>query len=370
MNAEIICLYAFDIAQEADLPRIEALVTGTAEQVQLGHLKDAPPGFPMQRPIAIRDEAMSADGPRGPLTLFASVKLFAVGAMSIKVRVPVACEQIAELRAYREMLFTEGSALEQRVVGIARQVFDKVKPGLDTPVPELPPPERYTVFCIGVPFPAESGGDSDCEAWLREHEREVAALLVGEPEPSRLSRQEVHDTTKCWYSYYQRDLAVIDWDAALLIDAPEDYNDTLYVIEMANLQLEELRVYDQKLDDVLDKAYADVERAAPSYAFGERQRVLRELREIRMDMTKVSDEISNITKFFGEWHLARIYMGCAERFHLAEWDNMVSQKLRALDGLYTMLQQDSTSRALLILDAAIVGLFVIDLTVIILLGLR
>ena len=79
-----------------------------------------------------------------------------------------------------------------------------------------------------------------------------------------------------------------------------------------------------------------------------------------MDMTKVSDEISNITKFFGDWHLARIYMGCAARFHLAEWENMVSQKLRALDGLYTMLQQDSTSRAMLLLDVAIVGLFVID----------
>ena len=234
----------------------------------------------------------------------------------------------------------------------------------------MPPPERYTVFCIGALSPAESGGNSVSEEWLRKHEREVAALLVGEAETSRLSRQEVQDTTKSWYSYYQRDLAVIDWDAALLIDAPEEYNDTLYVIEMANLQLEELRVYDQKLDAVLDKAYADVERAAPSYAFAKRQRVLTELREIRMDMTKVSDEITNITKFFGEWHLARIYMGCATRFHLAEWENMVSQKLRALDNLYTMLQQDSMSRALLILDAAIVGLFVIDLIVIILLGMR
>ena len=139
---------------------------------------------------------------------------------------------------------------------------------------------------------------------------------------------------------------------------------------MANLQLEELRVYDQKLDSVLDKAYADVERAVPSYAFAERQRVLRELRGIRMDMTKVTDEISNSTKFFGDWHLARIYMGCAARFHLSERENMVSQKLRALDGLYTTLHQDSTSRAILILDVAIVGLFVIELVVIILLGLR
>jgi hypothetical protein len=324
----------------------------------------------MYRPIAIRDEAISAEGPRGPLTLFTSVKLFAVGAMSIKVRLPVTCESLMDLQAYRDLRFKDGTALEQRVAGIARQVFEKVKPALDTPVAELPPAERYTVFCISAPSPTDAGGDSDSEEWLRKHEREVATLLVGESEPSRLSRQEVQDTTKSWYSYYQRDLAVIDWDAALLMDAPEEYNDTLYVIEMANLQLEELRVYDQKLDSVLDKAYADVERAVPSYAFARRQRVLTELREIRMDMTKVSDEISNITKFFGDWHLARIYLGCAARFHLAEWENMVSQKLRALDGLYTMLQQDSTSRALLLLDAAIVGLFVIDLVVIIVLGLR
>ena len=111
MSAEIIFLYAFDIAQEADLPRIEALLGGATEQYQLGHLKDAPAGFPMYRPIAIRDEAMPAEGPRGPLTLSASVKLFAVGAMSIKVRVPVTCESITELQLYRDLRFADGTAI-------------------------------------------------------------------------------------------------------------------------------------------------------------------------------------------------------------------------------------------------------------------
>ena len=133
MNAEIIYLYAFDIAQEADLPRIEALMPGTAKQHSVGHLKDAPLGFPMYRPIAIRDEAMSGEGPRGPLTLFTSVKLFAVGAMSIKVRLPVTCESLMDLQAYRDLRFTDGTALEQRVAGIARQVFEKVKPGARHP---------------------------------------------------------------------------------------------------------------------------------------------------------------------------------------------------------------------------------------------
>ena len=109
---------------------------------------------------------------------------------------PVACESIADLLAYRDLRFPDGATLEQRVLRIAQKVFENVKPGLDTPVAELPQPERYTVFCISAPFPAEGGGDSDCEQWLRKHEREVAALLVGEPEPFRLSGQEVQDTTK------------------------------------------------------------------------------------------------------------------------------------------------------------------------------
>jgi hypothetical protein len=198
----------------------------------------------------------------------------------------------------------------------------------------------------------------------------VAALLVAEPDPDRLSRQEVQDTTKYRYSYYRRDLAVTDWDAALLLDVPEDYKDTLYVLEVANLQLEELRTYDRKLDQVIEKAYGDVERAARPFAFGARQQVLGGLREIRMDITKVADEISNITKFFGDWHLARIYMGCAARFHLAEWESTVSQKLRTLDGLYTMLQQDGMNRAMLILEMSIVALFVIDLIIIVVLGIK
>jgi hypothetical protein len=266
MNAEVIYLYAFDIAQEAYLPRIEALVMGTSEQ-QLGRLKDAPPGFPMYRPVVIPDQVIPAEGPQGPLTLHTSVKLFAVGAMSIKVRVPVSCARLLDLRVYRDLRFKDGTNLEQRVSDVAREIFAKIKPALDIPVTELPLPERYPVFCLDALAPAATGATPDSEGWLRKNERDIAALLVGEAEPSRLSLQEVQDTTKSWYSYYHRDLAVIDWDAALLIDTPEEYNDTLYVMEMANLQLAELRVYDGKLDQALDKAYDDVERAKPSERF-------------------------------------------------------------------------------------------------------
>ena len=372
MNAEIVCLSAYDVAYEATLAAIEAMMRGAAEPFRLGRLKAAPRNFPVHRPLSLQIETATAAGPRGPLQIFSSVKLFAIGAMSVKVRVPVVCERLMDLVAFRDALFKEGAPLEQRVLAIAQQVFQNVKPQLDTPVAELPPAEVYTVFCLDTPPGGDAAADraAPMDTWLSQHEREVAALLVGEPDPARLSAQEVQETTKYRYSYYQSDLAVIDWDAALLVDTREDTHDTLYAIEMANLQLAELRVYDQALDRVLDKAYDDVEVVARPHAFVARQRVLSDLREIKMDLTKVADELSNTSKFFGEWHLARIYMGCAARFHLAEWDQIVDQKLRALDGLYTMLQQDSTNRMMLILETAVVGLFVLDLIIIVWLGIR
>jgi len=38
-------------------------------------------------------------------------------------------------------------------------------------------------------------------------------------------------------SYYDHNLLEIDWDAALLIDEPKNFDESLYVIELANFQL-------------------------------------------------------------------------------------------------------------------------------------
>jgi len=97
--------------------------------------------------------------------------------------------------------------------------------------------------------------------------------------------------------------------------------------------------------------------------------VMRELREIRIDLARFSDELSNITKFFGDWHLARIYEKISIRFHLKDWHHTVDEKLKTLANLYQLLNQDMNNRWMLILEVTIVLLFVIDL-VILFLGLK
>jgi len=93
---------------------------------------------------------------------------------------------------------------------------------------------------------------------------------------------------------------------------PRSLDETLYIMELANLQLAELEAYDRILDEAVEKAYRDL--AARRFSRWTGAGVQRDLRELRMDLARLSDELSNITKFFGDWHLARIYQGLASRF--------------------------------------------------------
>jgi len=58
----------------------------------------------------------------------------------------------------------------------------------------------------------------------------------------------------------------------------------------------------------------------------------------------MSDELSNITKFFGDWHLARIYQGLSARFHLGDWHRTIDEKLKTLDDLYQLMQAERSTR--------------------------
>jgi hypothetical protein len=207
---------------------------------------------------------------------------------------------------------------------------------------------------------AADNSELAAETWLAQHRREVAGLLTNEPDPNTLSQQEMEESTALQLSYYGQDGVVVDWDAALLIDEPKNFSECLYLMEIANLQLAELEAYDRLIDDSLERAYRDLR----SRGLKSRVNVLRDLQELRMDLARFNDEISNITKFFGDWHLARIYQALSTRLHLSDWHRSVERKLQTLDELYGMLAQDRMNRLMLILEVTIVVLFVLDVLLI------
>jgi hypothetical protein len=93
-------------------------------------------------------------------------------------------------------------------------------------------------------LPDRPGGANDANAWLAGQRREVAGLLT-ETAADRLSEAQVTEVLRIQRSFENTDLAVIDWDAALVVDLTGYVDDVLYALELANLQLEEFRVMDR-----------------------------------------------------------------------------------------------------------------------------
>ena len=150
---------------------------------------------------------------------------------------------------------------------------------------------------------------------------------------------------------------VVDWDAALIVDEPRYRDEIVYIMELANIQLAELEAYDRMLDGAVEASYRDVTRQWFHRVIGPRT----PFQELRVDMARITDELSNITKFFGDWHLARIYQLLSSRFHLGDWQRTVEEKLKTLDEIYQLLKAQQTNRWMLILETTIVLLFVLDL---------
>ena len=359
-TGEVVYLHAFDLAYDTTRQPIRELLGQPVAQFAVDASKRSPRQLFFYKPQMVRLPPMERIGPLGPVRVERVIKLLPVGAISITVRVPFAVNHFEELVAFHDLQFSNGS-LHDEVRRLAQEITSELKDHLIRPQAQLPEEEAYTVFCLASPVLNAENQPVNAEQWFHAHRRQVAALLTQEEEVERLSKQEAEESTARYLSYYDDDLVVVDWDAALIVDAPRDFDETLYIMELANLQLAELEAYDRLLDDALERSYRDLgERPMRS-----RRNTLRDLRDIRIDMARFNDELSNTTKFFGDWHLARIYEKISSRFHLGEWHRTIDGKLKTLADLYQMLKQDQNNRVMVWLEAGIVLLFIIDLIVLI-----
>src|SRR5690242_16425597 len=359
-KGEVVYIYAFDVAYEMIRQPVRELLGQPVAQFVVDASKRSPRHLFFYRPQMVRLPPLERIGPHGPVRMQRVIKLLPVGAISITVRVPFEVQQVEDLVAYHDLQFSNGS-LHEEVRRLAEEVRRELNSYFIRPVAHLAEEEAYTVFCIESPLLTEDGTLLRAENWLKANRRSVASLLTQELDIDHLSKQESDESTGRFLTYYEHDLVVIDWDAALIIDQPHNFDETLYVMELANLQLAELEAYDRILDDALLRAYRDLSRRP----IRGRSTVLHELREIRIDLARFSDELSNISKFFGDWHLARVYENISARFHLADWHKTIDKKLQTLDDLYQLLNHDQTNRWMLILEVTIVLLFVIDLVILI-----
>jgi hypothetical protein len=296
-----------------------------------------------------------------------SAHLFEFGVCSIALRVagPPGLTW-SEFAAFGNAVDTSSdciSLIERELTELLKRIATAVERPRVSPIVE-----EYNVFRVDRLEPASAEDRGRPVAELLTDDR-IIPLLLGERRPlSSLARRELAPYR---FSYYDDDLTVLTWESALVVEPRADDRDVEYVLEFANAQLLELRVYDFQLDTELPDLYDRVEivRAKPRPPFRSRfQKVLADLQTRVADITETVERAENALKVTNDVYLARIYGASLELFREQAWRRGIERKLRILRETYEMLHSEGQATRAELLEIAIVVLIVAELVLGILRG--
>ncbi len=238
-----------------------------------------------------------------------------------------------------------------------RLLVERVAPAIERPAIATVT-EDYVVFRVDR-LMDRSGVQVSADALTEEN---LVGLLLNEARiVSTAARRELLPHR---FSYYEDDLAVLTWNNALVVEPAREDTDAQYVLEFANAQLLELRVYDQLLDDELPRMYDRIEAARKGPAALLRRRyapVLADLQSIVADSTELVERVENSLKVTDDVYLARIYAAAIEIFRGREWRKGIDRKLAIIRETYAMLNDESQAARSEALEVVVVLLIVAEL---------
>ena len=348
--AHVLC--AYEVGQLIDLDASERCITSLTERASIRHKRRAPRYFEYQ-PAPLRVIRPAEPVMIGAYRTDAQVDavLFDFGAVSVTYTIPLAgplgslVELSAELYDNAVLLADSRRHVAELLALLGETV---TRPHLADMV------ETYAIFQV-----LELGDGCSPAALRQECAPLLAQILRAEREP--LSEQEIRDALACELAFSPTDLTLIDGDAAIVFDA--DAEDTIAVLEFANVDLLEMRFLDQQLDIGLDHAYRTMSRHGwrPALWPGAGAPDLERIAQMQVDAALMFEAVNNALKLVGDQFLARVYRLASERFHLGDWDVSILRKLETLESIYSKLGDLAANRRVEVLEWIIILLIAFEI---------
>ncbi len=191
----------------------------------------------------------------------------------------------------------------------------------------------------------------------------VAKLLLGEAGPKSLSLDARRDVLKHAHSYFEDDLAIIDWNSAFVLE-PSGSRDIPDILEFATSQLLELRYYDGLLDQELGRIYDDFDaarRQRRALIRSPYEKLARVVLRRFVELTEFTERVDNALKVVGDFYLARVYQSAVRRFRIVNFQASVDEKQALVAQAYNLLKGEVDIRRSTLLEVVVIVLILLEL---------
>ena len=283
-------------------------------------------------------------------------KIFNYGVLTLKTELKPEVEDIDQLKK-----FYEKESIINRVEKLFDKLYNLFHQGFSTKKKKKKYKNKknftnlYPVYCIC------DTDYNDVEKLVDANREEISELLLGINEKSTFSEEQINNVLKFNTRFYNKDYSIIHWNGTLAIDNEADYEDLLFIIEIANIQFIKLRAYDDYignyLSDYLDLTQNKFQRGIN--LFNPVSQMIKNISKIRVELEHITEMMDNFEKFFGKWYMAKIYYLASSAFEIPRWKKIIESRLDTVDDLYTMINNEKNRKKMLFLNFITLLLFLL-----------
>jgi hypothetical protein len=343
LSGSALVLLFYNVCEEIHLEELRQALEAERRQPEFKHAAPEYVGFakpPVVEPLLI-DEHMHSE-----------IKYYDYGVVSVVMQEPFhgGWDAFVQLSAR----WLSGMAFEEQARELVRQKISRVRHAFVKPYDSWLT-EDYFIFVVNT---GDAAGHVDSRDVLRLYGRQIAGIVRGEL--TALSDNEEKEVLQSSISYYTNDLAVVGWNAALILDTPAGARTAVQLLEYVNTQLLEFRHYDELLTRELATAYRLLDHSG-TLARWRLARGAANLQAVTLDVTELTERVDNAIKFLSDMFSARLHSLAASKIGVADYKRLVEQKLHIARDLYEfMVEQFHQGRAFA-LELMVVIILVIEL---------
>jgi hypothetical protein len=340
----------YDIAHEINLKKAQELLDQANANVRRFQLKKDP-----LRTIIMREAPLMFSGGEDTIKIklkdeeknFKSnveIKIWDYGAISFSFRLDLVEDYLLKDLVLLGSILESNSEIEDLVKKKKEEISKQIVDALKLPFSHTLF-EDYTTYLIEDIEEHTKGPDNEPIINKFKDPKDVvkkgsiSELLLAEP--NKILSDSTRKTIQSNQSQYtNKDLLIVDWNSALVIDftKEKEYQDYVDILEFSITQLLELRIYDQLLDEKLDDLYNSMERKEYNKLGDFYSALSEEAGQLYIEFSDFFEKIDNSIKTVGDFYLAKVLKTADKKLGFEDLKNSMARKIDTLNKICKMLQ--------------------------------
>lgn len=201
-----------------------------------------------------------------------------------------------------------------------------------------------------------------------QHGAEITRFLSGESSARRLHGREIADKLSHDISYYDEDLFLVSYEAAFVTGCDDYFADLRRYLELGLALAFLYQTYDWKMDAEIGEAFKAIRNYQTQSTLGQLfsqstrrlEKALLKVSEMKLDILDNLEDLMNPLKVTPDWYYQGAYEHVIRLVKVREYESIVTQKIDALEDLYSTAQEIYYSKIALITEVVVILLIAFE----------